>query len=273
MQTIESVIAKKSCFEDQLINSLHPIRYYALAVTIYHLFQSKIYHDIAEGDVEIEHLAKHHGCDLNKLIGMLLYLQNEGIVLISENSVALTPQGQLLKDAEPWYTMLIGGYAETFHSIGEGLLKDAPHCSRNSAAVGIGSCGISYYDAIPLTKNLISYMEVPPKFLLDLGCGNAMYLTEFCKQYPTMYACGVEPSKKGYEEALIHVAHHNMDDRIRLINMAAQEFINKNQDFAPDLLVIGFVLHEILGQDGEKGVIDFLTNIINKYPDLYLIVI
>jgi 2-ketoarginine methyltransferase len=37
--------------------------------------------------------------------------------------------------------------------------------------------------------------------------------------------------------------------------------------------VLGFVLHEILGQDGERGVIDFLSEIRRENPGAHVVVI
>src|SRR6185436_16906132 len=44
-------------------------------------------------------------------------------------------------------------------------------------------------------------------------------------------------------------------------------------DFEPDFIVLGFVLHEILGQSGEEAVIGFLRQLITRYPAVHLVVI
>lgn len=98
--------------------------------------------------------------------------------------------------------MLIGGYAETFLQMGSKLKQDAGWATRDAMKVGVGSCGISHYDAIPLTQRLMSYIPNECNRLLDLGCGNGLYLVEFCNMYPNIQAWGVEPSKGGYEEAV-----------------------------------------------------------------------
>jgi len=223
--------------------------------------------------MKIEALAKYKSMDISKLRGFCWYLHNEDIVQITDDQVSLTQKGRDFEVIEPWYIMLIGGYAETFLGVGQSMKEGEPPCTRNAALVGIGSCGISHYDAIPLTRRLMKKMASPTRKLLDLGCGNAMYLTEFCQQFPDIQACGVEPSHDGYRAAISHVQKHEMSNRIRLFNQTAQEFMATNVDFTPDLLVLGFVLHEIFGQDGEEGVKNFLRLVVEKYPEIYLIVI
>lgn len=274
MLTENSKVVQES-FEQYISKAIEPIRYYVLAIAIFHLFHSGIYRLIKTGHSSIKALAENKNLSYEKLQGYFYYLQNENLVSVNEDRVSLSKNGLALESAEPWYTMLIGGYGLTFHEILENFSENAPGCSRNSALVGIGSCGISHYDAIPLTKNLISYMPHTPTCLLDLGCGNAKYLTEFCKIYPELKAIGVEPSAEGFLAANEHIKATLMENRVTLYNLSAQDFINHTNSYKekPDLLILGFVLHEILGQDGVNGVKEFFQKILNKFPNIYFIII
>ncbi len=262
-------------FEIKISKNIQPIRSYVLAIAINHLFSSKIFNDLYEKERKIKFFYSKYNFNEKKLLGFFWYLHNEKIINIKNDLISLTSQGKELKLAEPWYTMLIGGYGLTFHEMLENMTENKDsYCSRKAELVGLGSCGISQYDAIPLTRSLM--MKAGKKFscLLDLGCGNAAYLTTFCKQFSDIKAIGVEPSLDGFKLACEEVKNKKLDDRITVYNLTAQEFMNSNiSNDSPDLIVLGFVLHEILGQDGADGVKDFLKKIIEKFPGIYLIII
>src|SRR5262249_34962168 len=145
--------------------------------------------------------AGQKGMDQARLAALLLFLQNEGMVEQRDGAFHLTARGRGHEEFRGWYTMLVGGYGETFLQMGERLLRGSPPATRDAARVGVGSCAISHYDAIPLTRSLMGKVtrEGEATQLLDLGCGNALYLVEFCKAMPHVHAWGVEPSPDGYQ--------------------------------------------------------------------------
>lgn len=260
--------------EVQLIESTQPIRYFTLAVSIYHLFDTGLFNVFIEtGSASVCNLANRMELDEEKLQGFLKYLKNEQIVIEKNDEFQLSPKGIELGDFRGWYIMMIGGYAETFLQIGSKLKTNSGWATRDSMKVGVGSCDISHYDAIPLTQSLMSHIPGACNRLLDLGCGNGLYLVEFCKLYPDIQAWGVEPSEGGYAEAVKLVEAHGLQNRIQLTCSPAIEFFESDFDYQPDFIVLGFILHEILGQDGEEGVIRFLTQMTDRFPDINIIVI
>ncbi len=261
-------------FESRLIEHLQPIRQHVLAVQLYHLFNSKIYDLLLQNkELQLDFVVKQLDLDENKLTGFLDYLHNEGIVSFFNNSIGLTEKGRGYNEFRPWYTMLIGGYANTFWQVGEKLKKNSGWATRDAAKVGLGSCGMSYFDAIPLTQALMQEIPHPCRYLLDLGCGNALYLTEFCKLYPEMQAWGVEPDSRGLEEAAELVRQEGLEHRIRLTCASATEFLRSEIDFQPDLLVLGFILQEVIAQEGDQATQAFLEQVFARFPNIYVIVI
>jgi len=262
-------------FEKTLIKGLQPIRYYALASAIYALFENNIYDQLKGNPLSIDEISKNLNLDRPKLEGFLLYLKNENVISIIDKKVGLTPLGKELDSVRPWYTMLIGGYGKTFLEISEKIPYGKSNASRDAGKVGIGSCGISHYDALPLTKSLLNKLPVPPKSVLDLGCGNAYYLIELCKMFPKIKAYGVEPDYKGYIAALelVKQAGIEIENSVKLYNSDAIDFLNSKENCTPDVLILGFVLHEILGQAGRESLRSFLLNVMERYPDIYIVVI
>ena len=44
------------------------------------------------------------------------------------------------------------------------------------------------------------------------------------------------------------IAAEGLSDRIKVINKSVRDFLEGKEDLKPDVMVLGFVLHEILGQ-------------------------
>lgn len=263
-------------FERRLVKNLQPIRFYALATAIYNLFDSKIYSYVNNNpDCSIEAIAVELNLNQKFLEAFLLYLRNENLIIynIATNKVSLSKSGQDLENFEPWYIMLIGGYSSTFNKMGEVLQNKILYAPRKTDLVGIGSCGISHYDAIPLTKKLMAYINTECNKLLDLGCGNGLYLLEFCKQFPEFQAYGAEPDEKSCKAAKVLIEEAGMSESIKIFCTTAKDFFKLDINYNPDLIVLGFILQEILGQEGEEGVVQFLLQIIKSYPDINIIVI
>lgn len=259
--------------EHELVDALAPIQGMVLAISLNHFFELGIYDFLQNGDSTVDEISSKLSLEQKRLEGFLNYLNNENIIVKKGNVVSLTARARMFEQYKAWYTMLVGGYANTYLQIGDCMKGQGAWATRDVGKVGIGSCGISHYDAIPLTRKLMQHIDRPVENLLDIGCGNALYLIEFCKQVPNLKAYGIEPSSDACEDARKIAVQEGLQDRIHIINEDVDDFLNGDFDCSPDLLVLGFILQEILGQQGEPGVIKFLTSIIERFPDINLIVI
>ncbi|WP_084960737.1 hypothetical protein [Thermoactinospora rubra] len=262
-------------FELRLIEALRPISQHFLAVGVHHLFDTGLYDALADAPpTPVRQLADRLAMEAGRLRGFLLYLANEGIVRLEDDRVALTPKARELHEFRAWYTFLIGGYASTIQQIGGALRLGAPDCTRDGEYVGAGSCEISRYDGMPMTLDLLAKAGVTARELLDLGCGNALYLTEFAKTMPGLRAWGVEPDAGGYRAAVALVEQAGMADRVRLVNASATDFLrDPPAGCEPDLVVLGYVLQEILAQEGEEAVLELLRGVVARFPLINVVVI
>jgi 2-ketoarginine methyltransferase len=262
-------------FEQRLIEGIRPIAEHFLAQALHHLFTTGLYERLECGSaIPVEQLASEFGMDHDRLRGLLLYLANEGVVEVDGTLVKLTAKGSGYAEFRAWYTLMIGGYATTVAQIGDALPAGSAPCTRDGAHVGAGSCEISRYDGMAMTATLLSQAGVQFSELLDLGCGNALYLAEFCRAVPHTRAWGSEPDVNGYREARERIAEAGLAERVRLANRSAIDFLNNPPaDCSPDLIVFGYVLHEILGQDGEQAVVMLLKRVAARFPDINIVVI
>ena len=263
-------------FEQRLIEGIRPIAEHFLAGALHHLFDSGVFDTLARQDapVPLDQLSGGLGLDPERLRGLLLFLSNENVVAIDGDDVSLTMKGRGYGEFRGWYTMFVGGYSSTLQQIGAGLRQGAPYCNRYGRNVGIGSCEISRYDGIPVVRSLLDRVGVTPRELLDLGCGDGLYLVQMCQELPGMLAWGSEPDPGGYADAVALIQQAGLADRIRLRNASATQFLREPPaDCAPDLVVFGFVLQELLEQEGEQAVISLLRNIVQRFPQINVVVV
>lgn len=259
--------------EHQLVEALQPIRYHVLATSLYHLFNQGIYDVLLGSEMSVAALAQKLDLDERKLLGFLRYLANEGIVEFIDERVNLTQKCHQINEFRGWYTLMIGGYGSTYLQMGEKLHSGSGWADRDASQVGIGSCGMSKFDAIPLARSLMAAIPKACHYLLDVGCGEGLFLIEFCRAFPDLKAWGVEPDKGGCQSAEAAVRKAGLEERIALTNASALELLESPFKHEPDFMIVSYVLQEVLGQAGEEGVIKFLTGILERFPDIYIIVI
>lgn len=275
-RTASCVAPVDASFEQRLIDGIRPMSEFFLAAALHQLFDTGLYDELEprEQGATARGLAETLEMDEWRLTGFLLYLANEGVVVREDERFRLTPRGRHFGELKPWYTMMIGGYATTLAQIGQTLPKGAPSAGRDGRYVGLGSCEISRFDGMPITRSLIAAGDVDCREILDLGCGNGLYLVEFCRALTGMTAWGVEPDRGGFEEACGLVEAEGMSERVRLTHSSATDFLGSPPaDCNPDLIVFGYVLHEILAQDGEDAVVDLLQSVVDRFPQINVVVI
>ena len=188
--------------ERLLIEAIEPIRFFALAAVLHGFLNSELF-SLLSGPVSVtpEHIAATLNLDAWRLRG-LWYLRNEGYVAKTHRLPGRTAKAQRAAQFHAWYVLLIGGYGRTFLDLAAHLPEGSPWAPRDTHLVGIGSCGISRYDAIPLTIRLHGTRQPLLSPGLDLGCGNAQYIVDLCERLPRdLLRFGVEPDATAAEAA------------------------------------------------------------------------
>jgi 2-ketoarginine methyltransferase len=263
-------------FEQRLIEGIRPIAQLFLASALHHLFSSGIYDWLARHDNDVSTGELAAGLDLEpeRLTGFLLYLANEDIVTVQAGQVALTARARKFSEFRAWYTLMIGGYTTTADQIGDALHRGASACTRNGRHVGTGSCDLAHYDGMPMLQTLIDDAGIQPNCILDLGCGDGLYLVEMCRRMEDVDAWGAEPDSEAFIQAQAVVEAEGLGSRIHLVNSSAEDFLANPPDGCnPDLLFFGYVLQEILGQKGRQTVVDLLRSVAAAFPQIKIVVI
>ncbi len=264
----------KGNFLPGLYKSLDYIRGYVASNVIFDMLQSGVFQLLEEGR-SVKYICKKKKFDPYLLETVFEYLVIEDILKKRKKSngsvyYVLTNYGKNIEKYKGWFNMLIGGYAPIFSNVGNMLEKGVDSVSRIGKWVGTGSCQISYYDSIPLMKDLIKKVNSNARLFVDFGCGNALYLCAFCEKMKNVKAIGIEPDKGSYGEGLKLIKKRGLGDQIKLVNCDALKYkIVEN----PDFVMFGFVLHEIYAQIGEKGLIKFISKLGKKFKDSYLLIV
>ncbi|MBT2365575.1 methyltransferase domain-containing protein [Streptomyces sp. ISL-10] len=258
--------------ESHLVQALEPFRGYVLSTMIFALQQSGLQDDLTEGRT-VDQLVSEHKLDRARLTAMADYWVAAGLLDRSETGVlTLTDLARRYEEARPWYEMMVGGYGGTFLALGDHLAEGTGPAPRRGGYVGSGSCGISMHDSLPLLRKLLARDGRSYRRLVDLGCGSGVYLTELCRDYPEMTAVGIEPDVDGAAAARAWVAAQPTADRVTIEHTDALDWIGNTSE-KPDLAVLAFVIHEVLGQEGEAGVRRLLTQLFTESPELTLAIV
>ncbi len=265
-------MASKVISEKDLVSALEPFKGFVLANVLFMLQQSGVQELLEKGVTESE-LCEQRSLDPARVRAFVDYLLAADLVTRStEGVLVLTPTALAYNEARAWYEMMVGGYGQTFRALGDHLAAGSSPAPRAGGFVGSGSCGISLHDAIPLLRRLLEQGGRKYSRLVDLGCGSGVYLTELCRDYPAMTAVGLEPDAQGAAAARAWVAQQEAGDRVTIAETAALDWLGGVSEI-PDLAVLAFVIHEVLGQEGEDGVRKLLYSLFEAAPDLDLAII
>lgn len=248
------------------------------------------------------------GASGEELTGALLQALHSENVLVCEHGIYRLAQDlSELRAAHGWLELLMEGYRELFQGVGRLLREGDGAIPRNHVRVATGSARIAVYDAVPLTLRLIERLGGASggegavgggasngdgavggaasggegalgsgasvgegAVVLDYGCGSGLYLITLCSQHPGLRAIGVELAEETVETARAHVRAAGMDHRIAIEHASAPDYTPSEE---VDFVVSAFVVHEIVGQRGVHGAIEFLRSIGTRLPAAKLLIV
>ncbi|MBL7789365.1 MAG: hypothetical protein JNL75_05970 [Chitinophagales bacterium] len=264
--------------EFDLAKNLKPIRYHVLASVLFHFLHKGIHNEIKlNGKCTVEYLTKKLFINEKILNGILTYLKNEKYIKVNKlKEFQLTKKCEGLDLYKPWYDLLIGGYSNTFYQISDLLDSKIKYATRNDELVGIGSCGISKFDAIPMTLELISRVDHSIDFLIDFGCGDGSFLIELCSSMKNVNGIGLDPEQKSIDKGNFYLLESGLKERVSFIKGTINEISklgNTDSELKNVCFIAAFVLQEVLEQTGEESIIEFLTKLFTIYPNAAFVII
>jgi 2-ketoarginine methyltransferase len=258
-------------FRPSLLTGLHYLSAWATAEVLWAVLRDDALLEALEEGVTLANLVDRLGQgDARAIDGLLTALRCEGIVAVDDGFWKLVPMTEELRVLRGWFEFFMDGYRPLFQGATTLARAGAGSVERDSLHVALGSAAIGEFDSVPLALDLIDRADKPGRAVLDYGCGNASYLTALCARNPEMTAIGVEVAEDAVRGAQAHVAACGMSHRISIVHASAPDYIPAVD---VDFVVFAFVLHEIVGERGIGGTVEFLAAIGARFPHARLIII
>ena len=270
-RSVEDIL-DSATFQPEMFKTLDYVKGFVGAKVIFQMIKLGVIDDLLAG-LSLEDIAAARELDPYLLRTVFEYLTVEDVLIkeTADNHVSfrLSAYGSRMKHYEGWFNILIGGYDNIFSNIAPMLQQGIDGFKRDGMFVGVGSCQISRYDTIPLTKEFIKSVKPDAKSIVDFGCGNALYLCTLAKELDGIKAIGIEPDTSAYEAGLKQVERLGLQDQVSLVNLDALDYQIEEQ---PDFILFGFVLQEIISQIGRPAMVDYLRKMGQKFTNSYLMV-
>lgn len=273
-QTIAAITPEaihRGAFRPTLLRALDYLAGWATAELLMAILEDEQLLSALEQGVSAQELAERLGSPDSELTGALLQaLHSESAVVREEGVYRFAEDLSELRAVHGWLELLMEGYRDLFQGVGRLMREGDGSIERNHVRVATGSARIAIYDAVPLTLRLIERLGVSEGVVLDYGCGNALYLITLCAQHPGLRGLGVELARETVEEARAHVRAAGLEERITIEHSSAPDYTPSEE---VDFVVSAFVLHEIVGQRGEEGTVEFLRTFGRRFPKARLLII
>ncbi|BAU86892.1 methyltransferase [Streptomyces laurentii] len=265
---------QQSDFEQRLISAIQPIRGFFLAQCVEFAMTSGLLDRLSESaEAGVDRPAKDLDLHPERLTGLLRYLEGEGIVTDSEGTPAITAKGREYLAFRPWYELLIGGYGATLRELPDVMADRGRFASRNGTMAGLGSCGMSRHDAVPLVKRMIACLPEAPSALVDLGCGDGTFLLDLCEGGSP--GIGVDPTPGSIEIARRAAAERGMSEQVGFVNATAEDYMARveAEEAGTPCSVTAFSLQEVLEQQGSDATVEVVRTALNHTPGAHLAIV
>ncbi len=273
-QTISAITPEaihRAAFRPTLLRALDYLAGWATAELLMAILEDEPLLAALERGVSAVQLAQRLGSPDSELTGALLQaLHSEGALVREAGVYRFAEDLSELRAVHGWPELLMEGYRDLFQGVGRLMREGDGSIERNHLRVALGSARIAIYDAVPLTLRLIERLGASEGVVLDYGCGNALYLIALCAQHPGLRAVGVELAQETVEAARRHVREAGLEDRITIEHASAPDYVPSDEI---DFVVSAFVLHEIVGQRGVEGTVEFLQSFGRRFPNARLLII
>ncbi|WP_028928047.1 SAM-dependent methyltransferase [Pseudonocardia acaciae] len=182
------------------------------------------------------------------LLGSLRYLRDRGLAEQHAERFVLTERGREICRDKGYLVWLVGGYGVPLCHVADFVGAGRPYGQdyiRDGKWVANGAAMLGRTDVVPAVMELIQ--GVGASHVLDLGCGNARFLTRLCERLGCT-GLGVDISPAACAEAEKLVAEADLADRVRVVVGDAGDLGAVEGIGTVDLVVTMFLLHEILAE-------------------------
>ena len=185
----------------------------------------------------------------------------------------LDSKGRVLAETARGWFVGTYGYESVFHNL-EALLQKKKEYGKEvlrlAEPIARGSAEMEALIYFPLAADIVARKGY--KRVLDLGCGEGMFLRNLCQTLPAVEGVGMDIAPESIEAARSHARKAGLEGRLHyLVEDVAAWNGGPSKAGKIDAATIFFVMHEILYR-GEDVAIEFLRGFQRKFPGVPLIV-
>ena len=203
--------------------------------------------------------------DTELLDATLAYLARRGLGRRRGTSFELTELGRAVCRDKGYLVWICGGYAEPLRHLAAFLRGEERYGIdhvRDGRWVAKGAALLGARDVAPRAMEVLETVSF--ERALDLGCGDARFLTAVCKSFGCA-GVGVDISAKACEEARNTVRRAGLGERVQVIeeDVLAVDAIPLLAE--TQLVIAFFLLHEI-SSVSRAALLDFLERLGSRLP-------
>jgi SAM-dependent methyltransferase len=215
---------------------------------------------VADGGITHESIEQRDTVEAELLTASLRYLSYRGVVREDEGRFSLTDYGTAIYRDRGFLVWLVGGYGDPLRRLDAflGLGKRyGVDFTRDGRWVADGTTMMARENIIPDAMRLLDRISFDR--VLDLGCGNARFLTSVCDRFDAM-GIGVDVSPAAYAEAEKAIVDAGMRERVQTVLGDVRDLDDIPDLDDVDLAVTFFLLHEILAT-GRNTLVRYLADL------------
>jgi SAM-dependent methyltransferase len=220
---------------------------------------------LADGGIDIGCLPGRNSEETALLAASLRYLAQRGVTTEQGGLFTLTDYGAAIYRDRGFLLWLVGGYGEplrrldAFLRLGKRYGKDF---IRDGRWVADGTAMMTAESLVPGAIELLGRISFDS--ILDLGCGNAQFLTDVCGKFGVR-GIGVDVSPGAYAEAEKIVADAGLRDQVQLVLSDVRALDQVPGLDRVQLVVTFYLLHEFFAISRE-AVVGYLADLSGRLP-------
>ena len=195
------------------------IRGYYMTTAIMALLNIGFLEEIAEhGSVNLAEFAERRNFDLKTLQIVADYLYIQRFLAIEHGAYVLDADGKMFDQTLTGAFYIVHAYEGLFQNL-EGIIRREKKFNvdifRDPEAMDVGSGLIGLALAFPFMCAEIMHQGL--ERVLDIGCGDASFLTYLCKDNPQITGYGLDIEPKGILRGQERLKHEHLQDRVKLV--------------------------------------------------------
>jgi SAM-dependent methyltransferase len=225
----------------------------------------------ANSKIDLGEFCKKNNYDIYFLRGICNYLVSVDLLDLDGDTYKMKKSFHLNYSIGGY--QFINAYYSVFENLGNLLSKQKRYgaeINRDIKYVTAGSAETERVIPYPYAKRLIKKYKC--KSVLDLGCGNGEFLI-FLSDVLSEKSYGVDISNTAVQDAINNIAEHDLSESI---NVFQADILNLGDriNVRTDALTLLYILHELVGQEGDTGgIIRLLESLRTSFPGSKLIVL